>query len=135
MQSPDEPLAQAYRDAVYKVNGFELRIDEPHPDFDAWLSREGCAYYLILTAFNPYSTPLPDPVNEARHQTLLELLDRRGERYVAASGSDPEGGWPEERGLCLLDISPAEGYAIGRLYEQHAIVEGSRGGTPQLRWL
>ncbi|NJB87607.1 hypothetical protein GGR26_003391 [Lewinella marina] len=135
MKAPDEKLAQAYRNAVYVVNGYELKIDEPHPDFDAWLSRRGHRYYLILTAFNPYSTPLPEPVNEARHHTLIELLDRRGMPYVAAAGSDPEGGWPEERGVCLLDPSPEAGCAIGRLYQQHAIVVGRRGESPDLVWL
>ncbi|WP_168797664.1 DUF3293 domain-containing protein [Neolewinella litorea] len=133
--SPDEQLARAYRNAVYVVNGFDLKIDEPHPDFDAWLTERGHHHYLILTAYNPYSTPLPAAVNAERHATLLHLLEARNFSFTAASGSDPEGGWPEELGVCLLDVPREQAYAIGRIYQQHAVVEGQRGGTPDLVWL
>lgn len=131
----DEKWGAAYRRAHYRVNDFSLRIGRPHPEFDTWLTRAAATHYLILTAHNPYSTPLPSPVNAARHATLLALLDARGYRYVAASGHDPAGSWPAEHGVCLLDAPEWEGPEIGRLFEQHALVEGRRGGSPKLLWL
>ncbi|MGB3798793.1 MAG: DUF3293 domain-containing protein [Lewinella sp.] len=132
---PDERLARAYRNATYRVNDLILKIDEPHPDFDAVLTHENADYYIILTAYNPFSTPLPRPVNEARHLTLLQLVERLGWSYLPASGADPANEWEEEIGICLLDPPSTQAYEVARLYEQHAIVEGVRGRQPALVWL
>ena len=132
---PDERLVRAYRNADYRVNGTVLKIDEPHPDFDRHLASAGAEYYTFLTAYNPRSTPLPPVVNEARHQQLLQLLAGRNLRFLPASGSDPANDWEEEIGVCLLDPPPEEALEIGRLFEQHAVVEGRRGGPARLRWL
>ena len=132
---PDERLVRAYRNAEYRVNGSILKIDEPQPEFDRQLSEKGVRYYVILTAYNPRSSSLPPAVNQARHQTLLQLLDARNMDYLAASGADPQNEWEEEIGVCLLNPAPEEAYEIGRLYQQHAVVEGYRGEDPKLIWL
>ena len=132
---PDERLARAYRNADYRVNGTVLKIDEPHPAFDRILSEAGADYYVILTAYNPKSTPLPPALNAVRHEQLLQLLAGRGLSYLAASGADPANDWEEEHGVCLLDPPQEAAYEIARLFEQHAIVEGLRGGRAQLVWL
>jgi hypothetical protein len=132
---PDQSIQDAYRGADYRVNGFLLRIDVAHPGFDTFLEGQGVEYYVVLTADNPRSVRLAPPVNQARRDTLLQLLKVRGSRYVAATGEDPQGRWPVEEGVCLLDPSPEDARELGRLYEQHAIVEGRRGGCPTLHWL
>lgn len=132
---PDEHLLRAYRAADYRVSGHLLHIDQPHPDFDRQLERLGVQTYVLLTAYNPRSTPLPDPVNRARHLTLLELVEGRQLGWLPASGADPAQDWQEEIGICLLDPRPADARELARLYEQHAIVEGFRGGAPVLYWL
>lgn len=132
---PDERLDRAYRRARYVVNDFSLEIDVPQPDFDAWLTRRGCSTYAILTAWNPRSTPLPAAVNAARQATLESLLRRRGLSFVPAAGTDPEGEWPAEHGVCLLDPPPDAARELGVIYEQHAIVVGDVGGSPTLLWL
>ena len=132
---PDERLQRAYHHADYRVNGYVLKIGQPHPDFDRWLLERGVHAYVLLTTYNPGSTPLPPAVNEARHRTLLRLLEGRGMHWIPASGSDPENDWPEEHGVCLLDAPATDARELGRLYEQHAIVEGFRDGAPVLYWL
>ena len=132
---PDERLARAYRNADYRVNGTTLKVDESHPDFDRLLSELGADYYVILTAYNPKSTPLPSALNVARHQQLLQLLAGRQLGWITASGADPTNEWDEEHGVCLLDPPQEEAYEIARLFEQHAIVEGLRGGQARLIWL
>jgi hypothetical protein len=135
MALPDESIQEAYRGAHYRVNGYTLRIDAPHPDFDAYLTRHQIESYVILTAHNPRSHRLSPAINRVRHVTLLRLLDRRSDRYTPATGEDPSGNWPREEGVCLLDPAPGLGREIARIYEQHAIVEGNRGHRPQLYWL
>ncbi|WP_157975990.1 DUF3293 domain-containing protein [Lewinella sp. IMCC34191] len=131
----DERLARAYRNATYHVNDLTLKIDEPHPAFDDLLDRHDADYYIILTAYNPFSKPLPRPVNEERHHTLLQFLDQLDWSYLPASGADPSNEWEEEIGVCLLDPPRTQAYEIARIYEQHAIVEGVRRGKPALVWL
>ena len=131
---PDQQFAEAYRRADYRVNGLLLKIGQPHPDFDRYLAEHGHTDFVILTAYNPCSTPLPPPVNAARHRTLLLLVDQLGLDQLTASGSDPEGNWPAEHGLCLFVDSVFGGH-LGRFYAQHAIVAGSLGTLPRLVWL
>ncbi|MBB4078556.1 hypothetical protein GGR28_001169 [Lewinella aquimaris] len=135
-RSPEEQLLeQAYLNARYTVNGISLKIGEPHPEFDRWLSERSAFRYAILTAHNPQSRPLAPTVNQARNDTLQVLLDQLQLEYVPASGEDPAGVWPSETGFCILDGRPTAPREIGRLYEQYAIVVGERGGSPGLRWL
>ncbi|MCP9235777.1 DUF3293 domain-containing protein [Lewinella sp. JB7] len=131
----DRGLEEAYRAARYTVNGIPLRIGESHPDFDRWLTERSAVQYTILTAHNPRSTPLHPPVNEARHATLLKLLDQLRLDYVSARGEDPAGEWPAEEGICLLNLRPNEALQIAVLYQQHAVVQGERGGVPRLVWV
>lgn len=133
--SIDQSLVDAYRSAHYTTNGFTLKIGEPHPEFDNWLSQRSLHKYCLITAHNPLSHPLPAIVNQARHRTLVQLLDRLKMIYTDASSSDPSGEWPAEPGVCLFDVAPARAREIGRLYQQHAIVEGHRGGVPELYFL
>ncbi len=134
MPLPDQRLRDAYRNAAYRVNGHCLKIGHPHPDFDRYLADHGHTDYTLLTAYNPRSTPLPEPVNLARHRTLLELVVQLGLAHVPASGNDPDGSWPTEHGLCVFG-DPSFGRHLGRFYEQHAIVVGSLGTLPRLVWL
>ncbi|WP_116126907.1 DUF3293 domain-containing protein [Lewinella sp. IMCC34183] len=130
---PDERLAAAYRNARYVFNGFALQIDVPHPDFDRWLAHEGYHDYAFLTACNPRSKPLSATRNLARHGRLLALtgsLTHRG-----ATGTDPDGRWPDEPGLLLLDAPREKVRDLGRRFGQYAIVEGEAGGSPRLYWL
>ena len=131
---PDQHLAVAYRRADYRVNGLLLKIGHPHPDFDRYLAELGHTDFVILTAYNPRSTPLPQPVNAARHRTLLLLVNHLDLDHVPASGSDPGGDWPTEHGLCLF-VDAALGIHLGNFYAQHAIVVGSLGTLPRLVWL
>lgn len=132
--SPDQSLEEAYRAADYRVNGQLLKIGRPHPEFDRWLSEQQYTTYYLLTAHNPYSTPLPPAVNALRHRTLLRLLDGLGMDYAPASGGDTAGTWTEE-GVCLFDVPLRTADQLGKIYEQHAVVHGSRGGQALLRWL
>ena len=131
----DDRLRQAYRTAHYWVNGLLLQIGQPQPDFDHWLARRGYRDYSLITAYNPFSTPLSAPVNEARHRTLVQLVERLRLPHVAASGSDPGGSWPDEHGLCIFAPGTHFGRHLGRIYQQHAIVVGSRGSAPRLLYL
>ena len=130
----DQRLTDVYRAAYYRVNGYTLKIGHVNPDFDAWLTERGYRRYCFLTAHNPRSTPLPAPVNAARHRTLLSFADRLGIPYVAASGSSPSGDWPTEEGVCLFDCPLDHARELGNLYEQHALVVGVVGGPPELFW-
>ena len=131
----DEQLAAAYAAADYRVNAFTLHIGRPHPAFDAWLLQQGRTRYTLLTAFYPKSKVLTAEENRVRHETLVQLLRFRQYAYVDAVSTDPGGHWPDEEGVCLFDLPEGEARALGRIYEQHALVEGSTGGTPLLHWL
>ena len=132
---PDQQLDRAYRGACYEVNDYTLKIGQPHPNFDRWLAEVHYSTYLIVTAHNPESLLLPAAENLARELQLIHFAEAHGLTFIPSRASDPTGAWAAETGLCLLDVSRADGYAIGRRFAQNAVVEGERGGLPRLVWL
>ncbi len=132
---PDQHLDRAYRSAHYVVNGDRLQIGHAHPDFDRWLAEHGHTTYLIVTAHNPGSHPLPAAENLAREGALLQIVEERKLSFVPAYGADPEGIWKREDGLCLLDVPRPVAYALAAGFGQNAVVAGEGGGNPRLFWL
>ncbi len=76
----------------------------------------------VITACNPYSAPLPAPINAERNRRLAEELASRGLRTLPAHGRSPDGAW-REPGFAVLDADTAEVLALARRFEQHAVYE------------
>jgi hypothetical protein len=132
---PDE-LRAAYARAIYTVSGpagpATLRIGTRAPPLDA-LTGNACRRIAIVTAFNPFSQPLPEELNRQRARDLELRVADAALRALPASGTDPDSAWEVEPGLAVLD---ADDDLLDRWmveFEQHAVVVADAGRDVALR--
>jgi len=131
--SPDQ--IAAYRKAEYVVFAMPeivLRIGEPNPDLDELLEADGAITAAYLTAANPRGEPASVADNDIAGTALHESLLADGLICYGGEGRDPEGRWTPEPSLLVLGISRTRAEAIGREFEQNAIVFVHKGRAPEL---
>lgn len=138
MHSQD--LDAAYRKTSYMVDalaasGVAIRIGECCPPLDDLLARTGTSLWAFITACNPRSEPLSIAENAARTKQLREVIEREGYALLPGAGVPDEAGWPPEPSFLVPGITVEDAMEIGRLFEQHAIVVGSRGAAAALLWI
>jgi hypothetical protein len=126
---------QAYHETEYRVTGESsvvLRIGEYNePLSRLYISNkvDSCAF---ITACNPYSKSLSAAANADRHNELGRELQRRGLKYFQGEGKHPVGDWPGEASYLILGLSLEAAKALGKEYEQNAIVWCGSDALPQL---
>jgi dihydroflavonol-4-reductase len=129
-------LRAAYHRTSYEVEApggrLRLRVGEPCPALDALLDRHGVRDWAYVTAHNPGSVPRAHPVNEREHDRLAAEVRDLGHAAYPGEGVGDDGSWLAERSLLVLGITREEARALGRRYEQAAVVVGRRGGAPEL---
>lgn len=133
-------LAAAYRATSYIVempDGGRLvvRCGEQSEALDRHLADLGVAEWAFVTACNPRSTRLDDAVNALRMARLDAVLRDRRLASLPGSGQGDAGDWPPEPSRLVLGIEEADAIALGRLFEQNAIVAGARGHAARLIWI
>ena len=150
---PHSPaLERAYRSAEYRVAAptgpITLRIGAKSPLLDALIESLGLPpdrrRWAHVTACNPRSTPLSEAENEHRmgllHAALVEACRALGSEGPGApallrgEGRSPSGDWTEPA-FWVVGLEPAVVEALGRRFEQNALVEGDPGAPARLRWL
>ena len=135
-----QDLGAAYRKTSYVVEapgaaGFAIRIGECCPPLDELLERTGTRLWAFVTACNPRSEPLSSAENAARMERLREVIERGGYAFLPGAGVPDEAGWSPEPSFLVLGMTEAAAADIGGLFEQHAIVVGSRGAAAALLWI
>ena len=109
-----------------------LRIGEPSPRLDALLEAAGADSAAFVTAANPRGERRSAAENRAAAAALRELLAAAGYPLHAGEGRDPEGRWPAEPSFLVVGIYRANAEALGRLFQQNAIVCVLKNGSPEL---
>jgi hypothetical protein len=123
-----QTFSQAYAQAIYKTKDIAFTLTEkPNPTL---LFNNHS--YAVITAHNPYSQKLSCEENKGRHEQLEKILQERGLEHHFSTGESPDGSWIEE-GFIIFDISLDDALAIGKQFEQHAIVYG-QGNRAALAW-
>ena len=139
MTPADDALRRAYQATDYRVSGaagpFSIRCGESCGPLDALLAAAKAESWAVITASNPRSVRLADAENRRRHEALVDAVRRRGLAHHPAIGVGDDGSWPAEHGLLVLGIDAAEAVALGRAFEQLAVVVGRRGGQARLAWI
>lgn len=130
----DEQLHLAYLATEYTCGRFVLKIGRVHPYFNDFLAREGFSTYAFITSWNPRSQPLSEAKNLARAQNFQQSLKARGLDFMPGAAHDPTGNWATEEGVFIFDAATEFILALATTWEQNAVVIGSRGGVPELRW-
>ncbi len=91
--------------------------------------------WALITAANPYSKPLSELENQQRQQKLIEYLQELPWSWLDAVGKDRSGVWTPEPSLLILGIDRFEAIAVGRKFEQNALVYGELNQPAELQWL
>ena len=132
-------LQTAYKQAIYEVYAdgetIQFHIGDRCQRIDSLLSQRDCSTWALITGYNPYSQCLPERENQQRHQRLIEHL--QGLRLVCfdAVGKDPNRIWQPELSLFILGISRDIAIAIGKKFQQNAIVCGVKQESAELIWI
>jgi hypothetical protein len=86
----------------------------------------------FLTAYNPRGTIQSDAANERGHAELASLLRERGLGAIEGSGSEEGAEWPAEKSWFALGLQLDPARALGRHFDQDAIVWVGADAVPQL---
>lgn len=76
----------------------------------------------IITAWNPFSSPLSDAENRLRQNQLLHDLRGQHLKTLTAEGRDRQGVWPAEASLLALGLPHRSACELLERYQQHALV-------------
>ena len=132
----DRELLFGFLRTSYRVFAWGLRfrigrLDALHA---GWLRDRRIRSFAFITAWNPLSTDHPAPVNDLANRALEHALQRAGLTYCPAFhvADDPEA--PSEASFWIENIDPDQAVALGRQFEQNAIVFWQEGGVPELWW-
>ncbi len=135
----NDELDAVYRATSYVVFGpeqrFTLHIDEKSPHLDELLLRHGTSRWAFVSACNPGSITLTDEENRRRTEELRRLVVEAGYPFYAGEGVGDDGSWPPEPSLLILGIDFDAAAALGRRFEQNAILTGEIGEAVRLLWL
>ncbi|WP_374403805.1 DUF3293 domain-containing protein [Niveibacterium sp.] len=134
---PGELIA-AYRAAYYRVltaPPLLLQIDRPDTALAALLQKHGTECAVLLTASNPASELLPEDENAQRHAALLAELAQRGFATLPARNEAPDGSWPAELSVLVLNADAELGTDLATPFGQNAFVVIAHDATPRLALL
>ncbi len=88
--------------------------------------------WALITPFNPGSKKLSDEQNEGRLRTLHQnLASHRGEVFPAVS-IDPQGHWPDEKGVLVAALDREHACRLAGFFGQHALLAGYGAGPVEL---
>ena len=120
-----ETLLSAYEETHYCVfhePPFALQIGvrseeaaQLHQDHEVHSS-------VFLTACNPFSQPLSEQENRCRQVELERTIARQGWVAKRGIGRHPTNDWPAEPSFLILGISIDQAMALGRRFDQNALV-------------
>lgn len=131
----DDALYQAYRATDYRVHApspFTLRIGAQSADCDALLATHGLTSAAFLTAWNPFSQPLPDAENRAAQARLAADLDMVSTAIFPGEGKGEIGDWPPEPSLFALGITDTDATRLAQAYRQNAYLWIAQGQPARL---
>lgn len=123
-----DTLIQAYRDTDYWCAGLDgsgpisLRIGQEQPLLNVLyaLFRVDCAAFI--TACNPMGEAISDAENTLRQQRLKAELTRMGYTCLKAEGRPLRPGWSPEPSWLVPGMPREAAHAVGRRYQQNALV-------------
>ena len=122
-------LRAAFLRTGYEAGGVVVRIGRRSGAMDALLRRRGARAACFITAWNPFSRPMPLGWNRRLQARLREAA--RG--AVLAEGWGRGRGWAEHH---LLLAGDARRIAVlARRFRQHAVVTVSPGCPARLLWV
>lgn len=130
----DQSLLSAYLRTTYQVEqpAIQIHIGRSSRALQALLQKFGATSWVFITAWNPKSILLSQKENDARHEKLVEMVEKRGFPFFIGYGIGADDTWQPEQSLLILGIPQKEAINLGQQFQQHAIVFGTADGLPEL---
>ena len=130
----DQRLIEAYQATTYAVKALALalRIGEKNRHLEEFLIDNNEYSFAFVSAYNPYSQPLSEMENKARHLQLITWLKAKGFRYKTGYGIPDDSSWFPEKSVLILGISKKKAKELGNELEQNAVIFGILGKAPEL---
>jgi hypothetical protein len=131
----DAETLQAYRETDYRVlEGLPttLHVDALCPELLVLHARYQADCSAFITACNPLGTPTAAPLNAQRQEALRAELSRRQLLALRGIGQHPTNQWPGEPSFLVLGVTRRAAQALGRQFEQNAIVWSGLEAVPEL---
>ena len=128
-------LIRAYQETEYRVHAeppFTLRIGQLSPELVQEYETRKASCCAFLTACNPFSQKLKPEQNAERQEALAKALKSRGLNFLEGLGQHPSNGWEGEPSYLVFDLSLEAAKAMGRSFEQNAVVWVGPEGLPEL---
>ena len=124
-------MATGYR-IGHAAEDIVLRIGQCSERLAAMFAAQDIDCGAFITAVNPRGTRQPDAANERAHAELAQLLRAQGVAAIEGSGSAEGGDWPSEKSWFALALALEPAKALGRHFDQDAIVWVGADAVPQL---
>ncbi len=132
----NDRLLAAYRQTTYRVTtaagAIDLRVDTHNPALAALFVRHGIDAAAFLTAWNPRSALCSARYNAAANRRLQAAVAALGCDSLPGTGFISGGSWPGEESLLVLGIQRCQALALGRKFQQHAVVWAGPDAVPRL---
>jgi len=132
-------LIQAFLETHYRVHQpgpdapqLTLRVGQASPGLSALHQAHGVDCSAFLTAYNPFAKKVSLEVNLKRQGELKQELSSRSLIFLLGEGQHPTNGWEPEPSVLALGLSLEDAKAMGRKYDQAAIVCIGPTGVPEL---
>ena len=136
MTSIPSTLHAAYAVTDYRVFAadapFTLHIGAASAELAQLHGKHAVSCSAFLTAWNPFSHPVDADANHLAQQSLLRDLRDSGVRFIEGMGCDPSGAYAGEESVLALGLARADAIALGRKYQQNAIVWCGQDAVPEL---
>ena len=131
----DRKLYVAYANTSYRLlerPDLILRVGQFNTELLNLLNEFKTENAAFITAWNPFSKPLPAADNQKLNQELLSWIRGRRLTYFAGIGEGDDGKWPGEDSYLILGIDRAETQKLGKLFNQNAVIWVSSSAVPEL---
>lgn len=91
--------------------------------------------YAFITAWNPGSEPVSSARNLKQNSMLEKIITQKQYIYFEAKGIPHQQGWQPEDSFLILGITRDDAAALGREFNQRAILYGRGAEPPQLLFM
>ena len=135
MSEIDQATIKAYLETDYCVSGeppFVLRVGITSEPLAKLYRRSKIDSGVFVTACNPFSVDIGEAANTARQLELAKELNRRSLTFLNCVGRHPAGGWTAEPSYFVLGLSLEAAKALGKKYDQNAVVWCGPDAMPEL---
>lgn len=120
-----DSLLKAYRETHYHVYAeppFYMVPGSPSPELFELHRENNIESSAFLTAWNPFSEQASDIENTERNKALHQMISESGLDCIPGLGEHPAGRWQGEESILVLGIDYDTACAIGRRFNQDALL-------------